>query len=71
MTAILLILGVIGLVIVASLVLAFPVMWLWNYVMPTLTVEPLFAEIGFWQALCLSLLCSFLFKNASINTKSD
>lgn len=55
------------LIIGLALVVAFPVMWLWNYVMPDLFG---LIEIGFWQALALSMLSSVLFKSTS-STKSD
>jgi len=53
----------IGFVITIALiavVITFPLMWCWNYVMPDLFG---LAEINFWQALVLSLLSSMLFKS--------
>ena len=37
-----------------------PIRWLWNWLMPDLFMLP---EIGFWQAVGISLLSSLLFKN--------
>lgn len=53
-------------VILYALLLALPVMWIWNYLMPDLFG---LKEIGFWQALCLNLLCGFLFKDSSSSSK--
>ncbi len=50
-----------------SLILAFPVKWLWNSTMPELfSLSP----IDWWMAWKLSLLCSFLFKSTKFTTKS-
>lgn len=46
-----------------ALIFAFPVKWLWNYLMPDLFS---LQYIGFWQAFCLLLLTGILFK-PSIN----
>ena len=43
-----------------SSILALPVMWLWNALIPELFGLPKF---GFWDAWQLLLLCSFLFKS--------
>jgi hypothetical protein len=61
------VIGVIALAIVLSLLLAWPVMWLWNNCLVGAVdgVHP----VGFWQALGLMILCSFLFKSSS-TTKS-
>ncbi len=42
-----------------SLAVGLPVMWLWNWLMPTLFGLPL---ITFWQAVGLLILCHLLFK---------
>ncbi len=47
-----------GIALIAILV-AIPVMWLWNWLMPDLFGLKV---IGVWQALGISLLCSILFK---------
>jgi hypothetical protein len=55
------ILGVIafgvGTIALVGVLMALPVMWIWNFLMPDLFHLPL---IGFWQALCLDLLCGIL-----------
>ena len=56
-----------SIVVGLALLMAWPVMLLWNYVMPDvfgLTV------ITFWQALALSMLASFLLKSSSSSPKS-
>lgn len=50
------------LVIGVSFLLTLPIMWLWNWLMPVIFELP---AITFWQALGLSILCSFLFKSTS------
>lgn len=59
-------LGIIGLIVALSFLFALPVLFLWNAVMPDIFGLP---EINFWQALCLTLLSNFLFKNSSSNNK--
>lgn len=39
-----------------------PVMALWNWLMPSLFG---LKTISFWEAIGLNILCSFLFKNSS------
>lgn len=66
-----LLMGVLGAVGLALLLLiigtlyAFPVMWIWNYLMPDLFAVPV---IGFWQAFWGVFLCGLLFKS-NITTK--
>ena len=68
MEKLLIILGGLVLVVGMALLLAFPVMWLWNYLMPVIFG---LIKISFWQALGLNLLSSFLIKsNCSSNSKS-
>ena len=59
------ILTAILLVAVAALILGFPLMWLWNWLMPTIFNLP---TITFWQALGLNALSAILIK-PTINTK--
>jgi hypothetical protein len=54
-------------VVLIAVILGFPLMWLWNWLMPTIFDLP---EITFWQALGLNALSSILIK-PSINTKKD
>lgn len=51
----------IGYIIVASALLGLPLMWLWDWLMPTLFGLP---TITFWQACGLNFLCSILFKTS-------
>ncbi len=61
-----------GLFIVAILT-AFPLMWLWNYVVPFVFHGTFLAAVvlDFWHALALSLLCGCLFKSSSSSSSSD
>jgi hypothetical protein len=59
-------LSAIGLTLFIGLLMGFPVMLLWNWLMPTIFG---FKEISFLQALGLSILCRILFKNSSTNSK--
>jgi hypothetical protein len=58
--------GLILLGFVISLLIMFPLMWLWNWLMPTLFHLP---TITIWQAWGLSVLSGLLFKS-SVTTKS-
>lgn len=50
----------VGLVIViVALLMALPVMWLWNAILPDVTKGAV-TELNFWQALGLNFLCSIL-----------
>jgi len=60
------IVGFILLIVVVAFLMALPVMWCWNYVMPDLFG---LAELDFWHALVLSLLSGMLFKNSSSSSK--
>jgi len=54
--------------VILSLLLAWPVVWLWNFaVAPTIDGVH---ELTFWQAYCLSLLVSILFRS-NIKVKSE
>jgi hypothetical protein len=60
---------VVGSIVVAlgfGLLMGFPVMWLWNWLMPVLFG---LIKISFWQAVGLTWLCHFLFKGSSSNSK--
>jgi hypothetical protein len=66
MEKLIMVLGVIALVIIVAFLLAFPTMWLWNYLMPVIFG---LIKISFWQALAMNLLCGFLFKSTSSRSK--
>jgi len=59
--------AIIGLLAVLAVVLGYPVMLLWNWLMPTIFNLP---EVTFWQAIGLNLLSNILFKSAT-TTKKD
>ena len=50
-----------------SLILAYPVKWLWNWIIPMLFNLP---RINFWEAFGINLLCSLLFKSSSSNSSN-
>jgi len=54
------VLGLIALTIIVVILLTFPVMWLWNWLMPMIFG---LMKLTFGQTLGLSLLCTFLFKS--------
>jgi uncharacterized membrane protein len=54
------IVGALVLVVIFSLLCALPVMWLWDWLMPTIFN---LKEITLFQAWGLSALCGLLFKN--------
>jgi hypothetical protein len=59
MKNVIVILGAIALIVGMSVLLAFPIKWLWNWLMPVIFG---LTRITVWQALGLSLLSSILFK---------
>lgn len=52
------------LVLLIGFILALPVMWLWNWLMPVIFGLPV---ITWSQAWGLLILCSFLFKNFTVS----
>lgn len=62
------VLGVITLFVVVALLVGFPVMWLWNWLMPVIFGFP---TINFWQAVGLNLLSSCLIRSTSNSSKSS
>lgn len=60
------ILEFIGLLCIVAVLLGYPLMLLWNWLMPVIFNLP---EISFWQAIGLNILSSTLFK--STNIKKD
>ena len=57
------ILGFIGLLCIVAVLLGYPLMLLWNWLMPELFHLPV---ISFWQAIGLNFLSSILFKSTTI-----
>lgn len=55
-----------GVVIIFSLLIAFPIKWLWNGVMPDVFGLP---EITFWKAYGMYLLFHLLLRGITINEK--
>jgi hypothetical protein len=53
---------VIGAFLLVAILMGFPLMVLWNLLMPQLFNLP---EIGFWQAVGLNFMCSIMFKGTS------
>ena len=62
MKAILTFLLSIILTVVVGLLIAFPVMWLWNYVIPDVFG---LSTIVFWQAFALYSLCNVLMQGVT------
>jgi hypothetical protein len=56
-----------GLIAIVIVILGYPVMLLWNWLMPELFG---LSEITFWQAIGLNILCTILFR-PSINIKKQ
>ena len=57
-----------ALLLAVSLLVGLPVMWLWNALMPGIFG---LGEIGFWQAVGLSLLAGFLTRGSSSSASSS
>ena len=60
--------GALALACVAAVLGAFPFMWAWNYVMPSVFNLP---TLHFWQAFCLLWVSSAMFKSALTTTHKD
>lgn len=56
---------VLFLTVVFSLLLAFPTMWLWNWLMPAIFG---LKTLTFWESLGMTFLCGMLF--GKVNIKS-
>lgn len=56
----------VGILILSVILMGYPLMLLWNWLMPVLFNLPL---IGFWQAVGLNLLSTILFKSTSSKNK--
>jgi hypothetical protein len=61
------ILYLIGILILVVMVMGYPVMLLWNWIMPIIFNLP---QISFWQAVGLNLLSSILIKPTVKVTKN-
>ena len=61
------ILFVVGIFLLSAIIMGFPTMWLWNYVMPyVFGLTP----ITLFQAMALNILSGILFKS-SVTVKKD
>jgi hypothetical protein len=58
--------AVIGMIAIAIVLLGYPLMLLWNWLVPIIFGLP---EITFWQAIGLNLLSTILFKPTTIKNK--
>jgi hypothetical protein len=59
--------ALLGLIAIIIVLLGYPVMLLWNWLMPEIFG---LSEITFWQAIGLNILCTILFR-PSINIKKQ
>jgi len=59
-----LVIPIVLLYMAVGLVLSFPLMWLWNYTLPSLTQGAL-TTIKYWQAWALIVMFSILFGGGS------
>lgn len=55
-----------GAVFVITLLFSWPIMVLWNWLMPDIFGV---VKISFWKALGLNVLCTMLFKHSSSSKK--
>ncbi len=65
-TAMAAVVGIFVLVFIVSLLMAFPTMWLWDWLMPVIFG---LKEITFWQAFGINLLSGILFKSSNTSSK--
>lgn len=61
--------AVAAIIILGAVLFAFPIMWLWNYVVPYLFHG--IPELDFWHAWALGTLCGMLFKGSSSSSSSS
>jgi membrane protein required for beta-lactamase induction len=54
--------AVVGMIAIAVVLLGYPLMLLWNWLMPVIFGLP---EITFWQAIGLNFLSTILFKSTT------
>jgi hypothetical protein len=57
-----------GLIAIIIVLLGYPVMLLWNWLMPEIFG---LSEITFWQAIGLNILCTILFRPSISIKKQD
>lgn len=57
-----------GLIAVVIVLLGYPLMLLWNWLMPVIFGLP---QITFWQAVGLNMLSSILFKSYNLSNKNN
>jgi len=62
------VLGALGLVTIVMLIMGFPAMWLWNWLMPAIFG---LKEITFIQAIGLQLLAYIILPSSKSSSKSD
>jgi len=58
----------IGMIAIAIVLLGYPLMLLWNWLMPVIFGLP---EITFWQAIGLNVLSTILFKSTTTIKNKD
>jgi len=59
---------VLFIVAVLAFILAFPTLWLWNWLMPAIFG---LTKITFWQAVGINILSGILFKSSSSSSKKS
>ena len=62
MENLLLILGSLVFIAILAVLMTFPTMWLWNWIMPAIFG---LIKINIWKALGINLLCMILFKSSN------
>lgn len=60
---------VVALIVGIGALMALPVMWLWNGVMPNLFAADVVRPINFWNAWGLLILCGLLFRSTTTASK--
>ena len=60
--------ALLGLIAIIIVLLGYPVMLLWNWLMPEIFG---LSEITFWQAIGLNILCTILFRPSISIKKQD
>lgn len=55
---------VLAIIFIFAILMGYPVMWLWNWLIPVIFG---LTKINIWQAIGLNLLCGLLIRSSSIN----
>lgn len=65
-----LVIATIAFAVIMDMILAFPFMWAWNYIIPFVSSGHI-PELGYWRAFAALVLLSFIKTDISIDNKKS